>query len=359
MHDKAFFFFNYEGLRLRQQVVQNTGVPTPTLLSGNFTGAAALRVPFGYDPRAVQGNIINPQYLTASQLQAYTVGHALLAFYPVAPTGIYNFSAVTAENSNQYAMRLDSNLNAKNNIFVTLNYFNDPVTSPGNTLCPGPGVSGFGCIVGLTTQLYGGGWTHVFTPNVINTLRAGYQRLNQPRTSLDSNVNFNQQYGIPAFNDPTIPNNGGVPYTLIAGYASLGDPPNLPQNRRDNTYDFGDTIIVNRGAHSFKAGAEYTRVLANSLLVATGRGAFNFQPYYTGNSLADAELGLPALAQQTPTAPLLHARNSYIGAFIQDTWKVTRNLTANYGLRWDYIYASHGWQQPIGIVQPGRPTRLT
>jgi len=336
--DKLFYFFNYEGLRLRNQFTAVTTVPTVAMVGGNFSTSAALKVPTGYNPLAFTGNVINSTYFTAAQLAAYNVGKALLAYYPAVTVGggsNYTFSALNQETSNQFALRLDNNINVKNNVYVTLNYFNDPVITPNNPLCSGALIPGFGCAVGLTTQLYGGGWTHIFTPNVINTIRAGYQRLRQPRTSLDANIPFDTTYGIPAFNDPTVPNNQGVPFTSPTGYASFGGPTNLPQDRGDSTYDYGDTLLYNHSAHSFKLGAEYTRTLANALIVNSGRGSFAFQGTYTGNAIADLLLGLPTTASRAPTAPKYHARYTYIAGFAQDTWKVARNLTLNYGLRWE------------------------
>ncbi len=359
-HDKIFFFFNYEGLRLRNQFTSQSTVPTTTLLGGNFTGAAALRTPAGYDPRVVQGNVINPQFMTAAQLQAYTVGKALLAFYPAVTTGganNYTFSAVNSENSNQYALHLDDTINASNSVYATLNYFNDPTTTPNNPLCSGALIPGFGCYVGLTTQLYGGGWTHIFTPNVINTVRGGYQRLRQPRISLDANIPFDATYGIPAFFNPSLPNNQGVPFANITGYATYGGPTNLPQDRADGTYDYGDTVLYSHGAHSIKAGVEYTRTLANALIVNSGRGQFVFQGTYTGNPLADALLGLPTTASRAPTASYYHARYTYIAGFAQDTWKVARNLTLNYGVRWEtYTPVTDGNNQMVSFDLPTQTT---
>jgi hypothetical protein len=336
--DKIFFFFNYEGLRLRNLYTAKATVPNTAYVGGNFVGATALRTPTGYDPRVVAGNVINTAYMTAAQLSAYKVGQALLAYYPhVGTNGAnnYTFQAPNKEDSNQYSLHLDGAINDKNSVYATLHYFNNPVITPNNPLCSGALIPGFGCAVGLTTQLYGGGWTHIFTPNIINTLRGGYQRLRQPRTSLDSAIPFNATYGIPAFSDTSVPDNGGVPFTNPTGYASFGGPTNLPQVRNDNTYDYGDTLLYNHGAHAVKIGAEYTRTLDNALIVNSGRGNYAFQGTYTGNSIADLLLGLPTTATRAPTAPVYHARYTYIALFAQDTWKLARNLTLNYGLRWE------------------------
>jgi hypothetical protein len=343
--NKMFFFFSFEGLRLSNQYVALATLPTTEQISGNFTGAAPLNIPTGYNPLAFAGNIINPALLTGpGQMTAYTVGKALLSYYPAvtSPTGSnYTYSAVNTEDSEVYGLRLDNAISAKDSTYVTLNYFNDPEVTPNNPTCASPLIPGFDCITGLNTQLYGGGWTHIFTPNIINTLTAGFQRLNQPRRTQDSDIPFDSTYGIPAFTetgtgyDNNVPNNQGIPSTAITGYQTFGGPTNLPQDRRDNTYDYLDTVLWNKGDHSFKFGIEYTRYLDSALLVSDGRGVFTFQGTYTGNPVADALLGLPTVATRVPTAPIVHGKQTYIAGFIEDSWKVFPNLTFNYGLRWE------------------------
>ena len=340
--DKTFFFFSYEGLRLIESVIALGTVPTAAQQAGSFAGAAALKTPTGYSPLAVSGNTIKTAYLTATQLQSYTIGKALLAYYPL-PTNAsaannYNFAGRETESANQYSFRLDHTFNPRDNLYATLQYFSDPNFQPSNPLCGSATVPGFGCSAPYTGQLYGGVWNHIFSPALANQLRIGFQRARGSRYGQDDTNNFDQTYNIPAFSS-TIPGNSGIPYTVIPGYSTLGSYVNLPQDRRDNTFEYADDVLLTHGKHSFKMGADFTRFQNNDLFVFYGRGLFDFTSANgaggTGNALADALLGLPTATIQTPTAPISYVRENYISAYAQDNFKVTPRLTVNYGLRWE------------------------
>ena len=99
--NKTFFFFDYEGLRLRNQRTALATVPTAAMLAGNFSGLpVTLKVPARHASNAIVNNVINPAALTPAQLQAYQTGQAILALFPSPtqvtpagklPTNNYNF----------------------------------------------------------------------------------------------------------------------------------------------------------------------------------------------------------------------------------------------------------------------------
>jgi hypothetical protein len=353
--NKTFFFFGYEGLRLRQQVTTLTTVPTAAMQAGNFSGLpVALKVPAGYASNAIVNNVVNTSVFTPAQLQSYTIAKAILAYYPnpttttgagLLPANNYNYSATAQESSNQYSLRLDHTFNEKNNAYVTLNYFNDNsinyLTTDGPCSGSIPAVPGFGCLAGVLAQIYGGGFTHIFNPSLVNDFHGGYQREVTPRYGVgpQAQVNFDQQYGINA-NCNCIANNLGIPSTTIAGgFSNLGTGTAVPQYRADNTFDENDTLIWTFGKHSVKIGAEVTRLQNNALVDLTGRGALAFtstsQGPTTGYSFADALLGLPATTTRYFSSPAVEFRLSFFAAFIQDSYKVTPRLTLNYGFRWE------------------------
>jgi hypothetical protein len=348
IRNKMFFFFSTEILRLSNQYSQLSTIPTSTQIGGTFAGH--LTTPLNYNPSAFVYNAgtntttINPGLLTGTstaptesgQLGAYTVGAALLAFYPADNTtggSNYPYSAPNREDSELYELRIDNAINAKNSTYVTLHWFNDPVFTPNNPTCGSANIPGFICFAGYRSQLYGGGWTHIFTSNVINNLVAGFQRLNVPRNTVTS-FNFDAAYGIPAWQGPPNPLvTNGEPEENILGYSTYSDEG--PQNRYDNTYDYSDSLLWNKGSHSFKFGGEYTRLLDTLLVTSNPRGEFIFNGTYTGNPVADALLGLPTEAEVGPTAPIIHDKQTYIGVYAQDSWKALPNLTINYGIRWE------------------------
>jgi TonB dependent receptor len=337
LHNKLFFFFSYEGLQENDQFISKATVPTTAEIGGNFSSVTTpLTAPANYANNTFINNVLNLSVLTPDQLKAYNVAQALLLYYPATTTpGGSNYFDDQPEyqTQNQYALRLDDAINAKNSMYATLNYFNNPfhAAGPGH-VCSAVPIPGFDCFVGTITQLYGGGWTHLFTPNLINTLRAGYQRLQQPKSTEGDDIDVDDPLGIPNNYDPTIENNRGVPSMAISGYQSYGD--GGPQNRWDNTYDYGDALLYSKGTHSFNFGVEVTRELANAF-TGQSNGSFTFTGVYTGNALADTVLGLPAAATLGSVSPIDSLRYTYIAAYVQDTWKVSPKLTLNYGLRWE------------------------
>ncbi len=219
--DKTFFFFAYEGLRLRSQQTALSTVPTTSMLAGNFSGLpVTLKVPAGYAPNAIVNNVINTAALTPAQLQSYTVMKALLSEFPAPtiqtalgalPVNNYNFSQTARETTNLYTLRLNHTFNTNDSVYVTMNYLNDLgynyyTTDP---VCTTSTLPGFQCTSDITTQLYGGGWTHIFTPSLINEFLGGLQRYVLPRTPAgpDAKFDFEDYYGIPATTAATVPGN--------------------------------------------------------------------------------------------------------------------------------------------------------
>jgi hypothetical protein len=353
--NKTFFFFGYEGLRLRQQVTALTTVPTEAMQNGNFQGLpVTLQVPAGYASNAIVNNVVNTSAFTPAQLQSYNIARAMLSYFPspttltpggAFPANNYNYSATAQESSNQYNLRLDHTFNEKNLAYVTLNYFNDNtinyLTTDGPCSALIPSVPGFGCLAGVLAQIYGGGFTHIFSPNLVNDFHGGYQREVTPRYGVgpQAQVNFNAENNINA-NCGCISNNLGIPTVDIAGgFSTLGTGVAVPQYRADNTFDENDTLIWTFGKHSIKFGAEATRLQNNAFVDVYGRGFLDFTGTNagpsTGYAFADALLGLPAVTTRYYSAPPVQFRITSFSAFVQDSWKVSSRLTLNYGLRWE------------------------
>lgn len=379
--DKTFFFFAYEGLRLRNQQTALSTVPTTAMMQGNFSNLPiTLKVPAGYAPCAIVNNVINTSCLTASQLQSYNVMQALLAEFPAPtiptragtlPANNYNFSQTATETTNLYTLRLDHTFNARDNIYVTMNYLKDfglnyYTTDP---VCTTSTLPGFQCSSDITTQLYGGGWTHIFTPSLINEFHGGFLRYKLPRTPAgpDSKFDFEDHYGIPATQAANVPGNFGIPLTSITGYNNLGSQTNVPQYRADNTYDVLDSLTWTVGKHSLKFGFQSTRNQNNAFVGLSSRGTLSFTNTNagptTGYGMADAVLGLPATSLRNPTIPSEEYRDWVLAAYVEDTYRVTSRLTLNYGLRWEDAtpltdnYPTIGQFDPVTgtsyIVKPG------
>jgi hypothetical protein len=340
--NKMFFFFSAEFLILHNQYTALSTIPDAAQIGGNFTGEAPLIAPTGYDPGVINttNNSINVAAMTPAQVAAYNVGAALLSYYPVVTASganNYTFNAPATAQSKDYQVRFDNDYNAKNTSYATLNWYTFPQTTPGNVTCSASSIPGFDCHTSVINQLYGGGWTHIFTPNVINNLVVGYNRDDAPRSAVDNTIPFDSTWNIPTFQNPAISGDGGgVPFTSINGFSTYGTATNLTQIVIENTYDFNDNVLWNIGSHSFTFGGEYTLIRVNSLQVNYAAGEFIFNGTYTGNPVADALLGLPTEAQRNNQANATeHLDTKYIAGFAEDSWKITPSLTLNYGVRWE------------------------
>src|SRR5215510_6877654 len=344
--DKTFFFVSYEGLRLRQSVTSLATVPTEAMVKGDFRGLPVKVV----NPFTGQ-EFATPNVIDQALLNMNPIGQALAKFFPtpttatpagLAPSNNYNFSATRRENYNQISSRFDHTLSSKDSLYGTYNYYDNPAFEPSNALCGSRVLPGFGCNTGLTTQLIGIVETHTFRSNLTNEVRVGFNRLRQPRIQEDDSVDFVSQFNIPGTFFGETPFNGGVPQVVITGFSTIGGATNLPQDRRDNTYQFVDNLIWVRSAHTLKFGVDVRRFQSNLYFISQGRGIFNFNTPAnsttvptSGYPFADLLLGIPTSTQRNPRGPSTYSRTSSFNVYAQDDWKVNSRLTLNLGLRWE------------------------
>ena len=119
------------------------------------------------------------------------------------------------------------------------------------------------------------------------------------------------------------------------------------------------------GQHSLKFGANLHLDQVNIRSNSINNGAFMFQGTETGLDFADYVIGTASNYEQGDASPF-YIRNKYAGVFGQDSWKATRNLTINYGLRWDVLPPWHEKYNQLqtfvlgeqSVVYPGAPAGI-
>jgi hypothetical protein len=358
--DKFFFFFGYEGQRIRQAVTALATVPTQAMIAGTFTSETL------YDPNTglplpvnSSGSINLTTALGAEPINwnttAAQAGQLIANLGFPAPTNAsasnYNFNEIRSENMNEYAGRFDGKLSEKDSLNFSYNAFIDPAFEPSNSLCSSYVLPNFGCYTNQISTLINLTYQRIFTPNLINNLTIGYQRLQQPRVQQD-NTSIGSKYpglpGGPYFTQANYANNLGLPNTAISGYSTIGGATNLPQNRWDSHYQITDAVTWTHHAHTIKAGTDLLLTRAINLITSDGRGAFsvNDASIYglsgkstrlgsTGDSLADFLLGLTYTSTIGPTAANVYLNFQSQDFFVQDDWKIRPNLTLNLGLRYE------------------------
>ncbi|HEY1679877.1 MAG TPA: carboxypeptidase regulatory-like domain-containing protein [Candidatus Sulfotelmatobacter sp.] len=140
-----------------------------------------------------------------------------------------------------------------------------------------------------------------------------------------------------------------VPQIYFNNFA-IGTP-SLITFQPNNTYTASDGFSKAMGKHTLKFGGEFRYLQVNERNLASQDGAFVFDGTATGVDFADYLIGAPTGGGGGYTQAalqLLDSRTKYGGAYVQDTWKVTPNLTLNLGLRWE---ASMPWYDTQGKIQ--------
>lgn len=353
LKDKVFFFADYEGLRQFLPFGQEFAtVPTLAFRNGDFSALSTqLRDPLTGLNICVTGTNCNGtpynrlDLLPGNRLNTVALNYLRAFPLPNLPGNLQNYALTRVQtlNSNTFDIRIDGVINEKNQIFgrVSKGDWDQVTTSRLPALPAGPG-SGTnptetrGFVVGLNT---------VFTSNMINELRLQANRI---------------RYGyVPPFFETAISANLGIPNAnrdaslgggaLIGGFNGqleyTGDfgPYIVPQN----TYQIVDSLAYTTGNHTFKFGGTILR--RDVALYRPNRGKGYFFLVGDGNAgncsdstgttrfeQADLLIGFVCNYQIGPPFGTVGTRNWENAAFAQDDWKVSRNLTLNLGVRYDY-----------------------
>jgi hypothetical protein len=124
-------------------------------------------------------------------------------------------------------------------------------------------------------------------------------------------------------------------------------------NQVGNTFQWLDNFSKAIGTHTIKVGGEFHYDQINVNATAQFNGSFLFFGSETGSDFADFLLGIPSQYNQSQLQTF-YGRNKYVGLYAQDSWRATRKLTVNYGLRWDRIEPWYEKYNQIATFAPGK-----
>src|SRR5439155_7400570 len=135
-----------------------------------------------------------------------------------------------------------------------------------------------------------------------------------------------------------------VPIFNLGNYTGIGHSRSLPIFRRSNTFQYTDNVTWTRGAHTLKFGGSIFRRQITEYQTNRGNGRFNFTRGFTtsngggptGNEAASFLLGYAQLVEQDFTLAWTGERGIETGLYFADDYRVSRKLTLNIGLRWEY-----------------------
>ena len=173
----------------------------------------------------------------------------------------------------------------------------------------------------------------MFTPTIVNSMSVGYTRYRNLLGTLNSNrQDFITTSGINNTLSAVDPLFWAVPSISIPGLLAPSDA--TANYRTMNEYQLQESLVWNHGRHTFKIGGD-ARQLRTDMFYTGGNGSWGFANAFTGNNFADFLLGDPSSVSKTSRASQWNTKVSYLGAYIQDDWKVSDHLTLNLGLRYE------------------------
>jgi Carboxypeptidase regulatory-like domain len=381
--DKIFFFADYQGNRKTIGETQLiNGAPSAAEEQGNLSGISSTLTGSTVNGAAWASQLSQQlgQTVTAGE-PYYTTGctsytqcvfpNAQLptsAFSPIAqnllkyvlpangPNNTYSTTAGKLNlTDNKFSGRLDAN--SSFGLLSGYYYFDrydrvDPYWASNAPLYPGFSADGKG-----QTHTIDLGDTKTFGSSV-NEFRLGYFRLN---------AKFNQPLGGKVSSLSSLgfaSGAGGAPGIFTGTPSVLGIPeidfnnfaigvPSRPNQLVENIYQVLDNFSKVIGTHTVKVGAQYhynqleenlSNVANGNFFFGTGLNGGNSE---TGSDFVDFLLGAPSSFIQGQSYPS-YGRNFYFGLYGQDSWRISSNLTFNYGLRWD---VSAPWHEKFNEIQ--------
>jgi hypothetical protein len=328
VRNKVFVFGAYEGLRTKQAKSLFASVPNPAFVSGNFS---TLSTPIT-DPLTGQpfpGNII-----PASRFSKFA---RVLAPTIPAPNNdaVNNFLAIRdfTDDADTATARGDQVLSSKHNLFGRFMYYRGSQLNPANafsyTNFP---QNGRNLAVGET-------W--VISQSLVNEIRVGYNyayHLNAP-VSLDGR-NWVADIGLRNLAGATDPLDYGRPNFTISGFSGNGEG-TITQGATENMISVSNATSWVKGSHNLRFGLQAQYRIFEHLTEVPPRGGFTFNGQFTGNPVADFLLGYCS----TCTGAFGSSRSTYhsptLAPFIDDNWQISRQLTLQMGLRWEYLAPWH------------------
>ena len=358
VRDKLFFFGYAEANRIVFGNTYTESVPTALMRQGDFSEllnpalTSSGHATTLYEPGSAgtqlltcdgKQNVICPDKINQTALN-------LLNLYPQANTNggklydnyVVNSNAV--DNTWQWGTRFDWNLSSRDQMFARFSYLNAPANYPPplGTILDGGSYGSDGKIINQADN-FAFSETHIFTPTFINELRFGFnygnfgfQQATFGTPDLAASLGLG---GIPGGGDL----GGGLPLVAASGITRFGQPGFYPNHKSENTYQILDNVTKIIGNHSLKIGILLQSVRFPFFSPPNARGTYNYTGFFTSlpgksnTGFGVADFLLDSMNSATvPAYQHLDFSHWTRSGYIQDDWRVTRRLTLNLGLRYDY-----------------------
>jgi hypothetical protein len=342
--DKTFFFVDYEAMREKGAEASTACVPTAQDIA---TATAA------------NGGTVNPvisALLARNLWPAPNLGGSCLSNGSDGQTPVTANVSLATPFSNRVdsaIVKIDHNINT-NNLLTGRYYIGDSTQSFPLALVGGGLVPGYNTSTPTRVQLISISYVSTITPSIVSEARLGWNRFAEGFFPQDRNFNPTS-IGLDTIGPGTAnaaPYNFGLPKISISGLAPLGADNGDPRQRVDTNWHYIDNISWKLGKHDIKFGYEFRRTSVSQMFNRGFRGTLNFSTQTDAATGLVTETGLQEFLAGTPTGGSQRQgdtnrntfENSHAG-YIQDSYRWKKNVTLNFGVRYDYyglIQEKHG-----------------
>ncbi|HEY1342829.1 MAG TPA: TonB-dependent receptor [Bryobacteraceae bacterium] len=357
--NKLFFFADWERTTRRQAASALRTIPTAALRTGDFNGTGTTI----YDPTTGNANGTGRTPFPDNKIPSNQIDPAAAQMTSLIPqpnqsvfpnnylaVGTYQLTRDNIDAKINYAVNDKAQIFGRYSISPT-DIFDPPSLGPAGGDATNGGQPGR---APGRVQSAGIGGTYTLSPRVLFDAVVGYTRLRLGAQNVDIDKNYGLDVlHIPGTNGPN-PLQGGYPRFTISGFSSLGNPNvSNPFLFRDNQYVTSDNLSWMRGPHSLRFGFEYAKYDINHFQPQASfgpRGGFNFTGGLTSlsggaatslyNGWADFLLGLPqSMGKDLQYLNPATVRMPSYGFYARDLWQVSRKLTIDYGVRYEFYPA--------------------
>jgi hypothetical protein len=346
--DRFFFFVAYQGQK-------QSDLTTPLFSQVNILSTAetaCITTPsagcdFSSDPNVVAFTEANPffqapgqpaGFLNPAALNPVSVNYVKEGLMPVNDSGVLTPTSSETNNTNELTLRFDFQATQKDQITATLGGERNPNLNPfatASNFIPWADVPGFSTTTQINDYFLNLGYTHIFSPSLLNEVRFSTQRdFEKQGSPVGPNAAFTAS--ALGFTNLTPDNPTGPPLVGIdsesttVGYTYSG-----PSALANNTFGVSDTLTWVRGKHNWKMGFGVSAYQNNQLFDFITNGLYDFNGAISGNGFADFLLGAASDYTQGAAAPSDIRTKSWYG-FFQDEWHLAKTFTLNLGIRYEY-----------------------
>jgi hypothetical protein len=344
--NRTFFFASYQGTNLKQRPSEQVRlVPTAAMRNGDFSGIPRpIRNPFTGQPFA--NNQVPTSLFSPSAVEIVN------DWLPLPnPTGSDNpltlrFPQPFQTDEHQYLGRVDHSFSNNHRMYgrFWVSRASQPaVLEEGNILSSAFGRTWQNTVASVND-------TYLFGPNLLNNLVVTFNRTN--------NLNFQiyppdySTLGINVYNDDT-----PQWFFNVTGYFGInsGDTNTFLRNE----VQIVDTVRWTKGRHEIATGFDYSYGQGDIVnnFRANGRFTYSNAAPFSGDALVDFYLGKFSSFEQA-IGEYKNTRMHFLATFIQDTFRVNRQLTVNLGLRWDPFFPYTDKNNRLGCYRPGEQSRV-